>query len=284
VGALAIAKRRCFLSKPMTDEPPRAPDQDLFKECYRGRQRPLHHAAYMRMSKVLLALELCAKAGITLEGKEIFDYGFGAGTFFRYCPPNSRLFGVEIDPENVHDVQLMLRERGHPNAMLETIEIENWQAHPLLRRQYDVILCSHVLEHLPDPVGFLKTIRGCLRPTGCFLGLVPLNERVMDKHHVQRLNRAKIHGFAESAGLRVLVYLETDPWLYWAQSLFTREGALFHKVTQMLSLGLGVPATILGPAAWFRLGKIFAALTASKPTQAGFVLRLPSAGEAGSSK
>src|SRR5438105_4257037 len=81
-----------------------SPAQEDFLTCYRGRQTILHHIAYMRMSKVLLALHLCEGAGLSLENKSIFDYGFGAGTFFRYCPPSSRLFGVEMDPENVAGV------------------------------------------------------------------------------------------------------------------------------------------------------------------------------------
>jgi hypothetical protein len=62
----------------------------------------------MRMAKVLLALYICRKAGISLDRKSIFDYGFGAGTFFRYCPGSSRLSGVEIDPVNVEEVKNML--------------------------------------------------------------------------------------------------------------------------------------------------------------------------------
>ena len=176
----------------MSANPITVPSQDDFKECYRGRQSALHHAAYMRMAKVLLALHLCEQAGITLDGKDIFDYGFGAGTFFRYCPRGSRLFGVEMDVENVESVRAMLRERGFPEPDLRTIEIEHWQAHPLLERRYDVILCSHVLEHLPDPAMFLKSLRECLNGDGFFLGLVPINERLMDPHHVQPLNRRKI--------------------------------------------------------------------------------------------
>ena len=256
----------------MNVEPASIPAQDSFKECYRGRQGALHHAAYMRMAKVLLALHLCERAGITLEDKDILDYGFGAGTFYRYCPRGSRLFGVEIDPENVNAVRAMLAERGFVGADLQTIEIEHWEAHPLLKRKYDVILCSHVLEHLPNPAMFLKTLRECLNGDGVFLGLVPLNERIMDPHHVQRLDRAKIHAFAETAGLRMTTYIETDPWLYWLQPLFTRESGLVHKVAQFVSLALGVPATVLGPRAWFAVARIFAALTASKPTQAGFIL------------
>ena len=256
----------------MSANPISIPSQDDFKECYRGRQSALHHAAYMRMAKVLLALHLCGRAGIGLAGKDVFDYGFGAGTFFRYCPRGSRLFGVEMDPENVESVRAMLRERGFPEADLRTIEIEHWQAHPLLERTYDVILCSHVLEHLPDPAMFLKTLRECLNGDGLFLGLVPINERLMDPHHVQRLNRSKIEDLAQAAGLRVATYVETDPWLYWVQSAFAREGWAMHQFAQFVSLALGLPATLLGHRAWFALGKAFALLTASRPTQAGFIL------------
>ncbi len=112
------------------------------------------------MAKVRLALTLCRQAGVSLEGKEILDYGFGAGTFFRYCPPDSRLFGVEIDPQNVEAVQRMLRERGCERADLRTIDIEHWDSHALLDRQYDVILCSHVIKHLPDPVAAFLSGRG----------------------------------------------------------------------------------------------------------------------------
>lgn len=248
------------------------PSQDDFKECYRGRQSALHHAAYMRMAKVLLALHLCERAGIDLDGKDIFDYGFGAGTFFRYCPRGSRLFGVEMDAENVESVRAMLHERGFPEPDLRTIEIERWQAHPLLERKYDVILCSHVLEHLPDPAMFLKSLRECLKGDGFFLGLVPVNERLMDPHHVQRLNRRKIEDYAQAAGLRVATYVETDPWPYWVQPVFAGEGRAMHQLAQFVSLALGLPATLLGSRAWFSLGKVFALLTASKPTQAGFIL------------
>ncbi len=246
-------------------------DQSSFKECYRGRQSWLHHAAYLRMGKVLLALALCRRAGVRLAGQDILDYGFGAGTFFRYCPPDSRLFGVEIDPLNVEAVRAMLQERGVVGADLRVIEIESWNTHALLGRQYDVILCSHVLEHLPDPVTFLEKMRECLAPSGVFLGLVPLNERIMDPHHVQRLDREKIHAFNEAAGLRVRTYLEADPWLYWFQPLFTRESGTVHKVAQAVSIALGLPATLLGAEAWFAVSKVYAALSRSRPTQAAFL-------------
>ena len=60
--------------------------QEAFKTCYRGRAGQLFHAAYMRMGKVLFALHILRATGKRLTQKDIFDYGFGAGTFYRYCP------------------------------------------------------------------------------------------------------------------------------------------------------------------------------------------------------
>ena len=256
----------------MTANPLTTPTQDDFKECYRGRQSALHHTAYLRMAKVLLALHLCEKAGLSLEGKDIFDYGFGAGTFYRYCPVGSRLFGVEMDAENVEAVRAMLRERGVAGADLQTIEIERWQEHPLLGRTYDFILCSHVLEHLPDPVSFLRRMRECLHPSSAFMGLVPLNERTMDPHHVQAVDRAKVEEWARESGLRVTSYLEGDPWVYWVQPVFACNRGLMRGLALAISLGLGIPATLLGPRLWPRVGKLCALLTRSLPTQAAFIL------------
>jgi 2-polyprenyl-3-methyl-5-hydroxy-6-metoxy-1,4-benzoquinol methylase len=228
--------------------------------------------AYMRMAKVLLVFDLCERAGINLENKSIFDYGFGAGTFFRWCPPSSRLFGVEIDPGNVSAVQAMLEKRGILNADLQAIDMEYWLAHPLLKRSYDIVLCSHVLEHLPDPVSFLRRIRECMNPRGVLIGLVPINERKLDPHHVQRIDRNKIDEWAEAAGLQTRTYLEADPWLYWVQPVFASRNTTMRMLAQAISLCVGLAATAIGWRMWFRMGSLFSLITKSLPIQAAFVL------------
>lgn len=252
------------------DRPSAAPDQSAFLECYRGRQGALNHLAYMRMSKVLLTLELCRRAGLDLAGRDLFDYGFGAGTFFRYCPRDARLFGVEMDAENVDAVRAMLAARGQ-HAQLQTIDIARWTEHPLLARQYDYILCSHVLEHLSDPAGFVRRVAECLRPGGAFIGLVPIHERVMEPRHVQRLDEGKIRALGAAAGLRTTAYLEADPWLYWLQPIWTCETGWRHRLARALSFGIGLVATPLGPRLWDAAGRVFRPLTGSQFTQAAFV-------------
>jgi 2-polyprenyl-3-methyl-5-hydroxy-6-metoxy-1,4-benzoquinol methylase len=249
--------------------------QHLFQTVYRGRQNFLHHMAYMRMAKVLLTLQILEKAGLSLEGKSIFDYGFGAGTFFRYCPASARIFGVEMDAVNVSEVQDMLVRRGHKNACLSAIDPDSWEKHPLLQRQYDFFLCSHVLEHLADPPKFLRRIVPCLNESGVFVGLVPINERRTNPHHVRVVQREAIMTWLRESGLNLRCYLECDPWSYWVQPLFTydsgREHKLMHRLSQVVSLALGVPATLLGYRLWKSLSPSFAWCTRSQATQAAFI-------------
>jgi len=245
--------------------------QEIFESVYRKRQTVLHHMAYMRMAKVLLTLEILEKAGVGLDRKAIFDYGFGAGTFFRYCPTSARIAGVELDPVHVGDVQQKLQQRGFSSVRLQPIVIEQWEQHPLLQEQYDIFLCSHVLEHLPDPATFLCRIRNCIKSDGVFVGLVPLNERRLNLHHVQICDRAKIEGWLGQAGLKMRCYLESDPWLFWLQPFLAHDTGLRHILAQVFSLMLGVPATLLGHRVWQTLSPRWARLTGSKPTQAAFV-------------
>jgi 2-polyprenyl-3-methyl-5-hydroxy-6-metoxy-1,4-benzoquinol methylase len=230
--------------------------------------------AYMRMAKVLFLQRLIDEAGISLEHKRIFDYGFGAGTFFHVCPQSASLSGVELDPVAVQEVAASVRAAGFKRVDLQPLEIERWSEHPLLQdRQYDVIVCSHVLEHLPDPISYLRKMRDCLAPGGAFLALVPINERKPDPHHQLVVTRSVVDEWARESGFAIALYAEDDPWIYWSQPLFTFQHGLKHKLAQGISLALGVPATLLGYKRWFSVGRAVRAVTGSRPMQAGFVLR-----------
>ena len=232
--------------------------------------------AYMRMAKVLLAMHILEKAGVSLIHKSIFDYGFGAGTFFRYCPASAHIAGVEMDPENVSDAQENLKARGFASLRLESISISDWEAHPLLQQQYDLFLCSHVLEHLPDPVAFLRRIRTCIKPGGFLVGLLPINERYANPHHIHACDQATIQQWAAQSGMTICSYLESDPWLYRAQFLFVSDTGARHAIAQAVSLALGIPATLCGHRMWMALSRQCERITGWKPTQAAFIARCDS--------
>mgnify|MGYP003747811417 FL=1 len=246
--------------------------QAIFENVYRGRQSALHHLAYMRTSKVLLAMDALLRAGVELRASRVLDYGFGAGTFFRHCPREASLFGVETDRQTVREVEAMLRDRGFENMDLRPIDISDWERHPLLQKQYDVILCSHVLEHMDRPVDLLSALGRCMAPGGKLVCLVPINEIVMNPHHVQTVDRAAVEGWTREAGMVLYDYRESDHTFYPFQPLFAHDSGWRHRVARGVSLGFGLLSAGVGREVWLRMSSFLGRALGLKPCQAVFVL------------
>ncbi len=247
--------------------------QDLYHSVYRGRHTWLHHLSYMRVSKVMALLQMVKVHDIDLSNKAVFDYGFGAGTFFLHCPRTSALYGVELDAVNVDAVRSTLFEKGYSCAELAAGDECAWREHPLLSRQYDVIVISHVLEHLKEPEALLEKLMACLTDDGCLLGAVPINEPVRHDSHECTVDRDTVELWADRAEATLVDYVELDYATRWVLPVFELKGSFGRVAAQGLSLGLGLAATAFGRRAWFALTQAAGQLVGAKPGQAVFLMR-----------
>ncbi len=83
--------------------------------------------------------------------------------------------------------------------------------------KYDVVIFRHLLEHMPKPVDFLKTLKKVLMPTGIFVFEVPGVESYLKNgstgifsfQHVQYFSRASIARLVENADLQLLSCIES---------------------------------------------------------------------------
>lgn len=249
-------------------------DQEKFYSVYRGRQGGLFHLAYMRSAKVKAAKYLLERNGVRLEDCSVFDYGFGAGTFFRACATSCRIAGVEIDQQNVEAVRRMLVQRGFRHQDIRALDVADWHDHPLLRpgAGYDVVLVSHVLEHLDHPVELLRTLHSTLAPNGVVIGLLPTNEIRPDPDHKWICNRDLVSGWALGAKFVVADYAEIDHFVYYALPILQASGKVGRLLAQALSLMLGLAQATLPPSVWFSLGTLLKVVGA-RPGQIAFMLR-----------
>ena len=88
------------------------------------------------------------------------DYGCGNGAFVRALQqvfPEAEVLGTD---QHANAPALLSAQRYIPYAQL-----------PM--RNFDFILCRHVLEHTYDPVTFLRSLRSLLRPNGILAIEVP---------------------------------------------------------------------------------------------------------------
>lgn len=248
-----------------------AENQAPFRSCYRSRQRSWYHLSYLRLAKVRFVERLVAEGFLTLEGANVLDFSCGAGTFLRNCPPSARLHGTEIDHVNVDDVSNALISRG-VTADLRVCESSADLPNIWPNKTFDVILLSHVLEHVDGPTAMLADLSAMLSPSGKIICLVPINERNQDPKHITAFDRASLTATASAAGLKSIALTEDDPWLYWIIGHFYGESRLRRFFVQLTTLTFGTLTCVPGWKFWSRAGKVWAFLTASKPTQLAAVL------------
>lgn len=157
----------------------------------------------------------------------ILDVGAGEGTFLqtaRHLRPSAQLFAVDIDNYLDRDV------------LTETV---NFQACDLSRESlpyadatFDYVNCSHVLEHVPNPIDVLKQISRVLKPGGILyletpdtrwasLPRIPLLTSDSgtynfwdDPTHLRRYSRPSLRKGVEMAGLNSLTTFRARKWLH----------------------------------------------------------------------
>ena len=98
----------------------------------------------------------------------ILDAGCGTGLNLRHLPQGS--VGVDINPRNVE----LLRHRLPDHVVIEG-DVENL---PFADGSFGTVLCTEVIEHIPEPAAALAEYRRVLRPGGVLIGSVPARSLV----------------------------------------------------------------------------------------------------------
>jgi SAM-dependent methyltransferase len=99
------------------------------------------------------------------DGK-VIDVGCGGQPYRPLFPPCVEYVGIDIADANANF--------GYDTS--DTIYFDGGQW-PEQASDADLVLCTEVLEHVPNPAKFLERAYGALRPGGCLVGTVPFAAR-----------------------------------------------------------------------------------------------------------
>ena len=143
----------------------------------------------------------------------LMDIGCGDGSFLREMADRGwQVSGVDFDAEAV----ALSRARHHLEVRVGTVE--SLVANGL---KYDVVTASHVIEHVPDPIEFLRKCGQLLRPGGRIILRTPncesFGHRVYGRawrgleppRHLQLFTLSAISACARKAGLKTASYCTT---------------------------------------------------------------------------
>lgn len=132
----------------------------------------------------------------------LMDVGSGQGDFLRRAASRhiaERLVGLELSETGVR-----LSRAKVPDA--EFVQADLFHP-PQELREYaekaDIAVCSEVVEHVDDPVGFLRAVRSYLRPGGWLVLTVPGGPMsAFDRHigHRRHFNAESVAAVLKTAG------------------------------------------------------------------------------------
>jgi SAM-dependent methyltransferase len=98
----------------------------------------------------------------------ILDAGCGTGLNLRHLPAGST--GVDINPRNIELLQARLPQHR--------VLLGDFEDLPFAEGSFGTVLCTEVIEHIPDPSKALSEYRRVLQPGGMLIGSVPARSAI----------------------------------------------------------------------------------------------------------
>jgi len=164
---------------------------------------------YDPISKRDIARHGLRRAGLWPQGKRVLDIGFGFGLILFSMDRSNRIAGIELAASAVEFAREKARRSGYPEA--EFVQYGGSGPLPLPDGSYDLIVCSHVLEHVPDDVFLLREIGRLLAPGGKAFLNVPINEEhFADPNHVRKYTTESFRALLKREGFELQVEREAD--------------------------------------------------------------------------
>ncbi len=201
---------------------------------------------YGRLKSILARREARLLARHVPQNGRVVEIGCGNGQFLsvlHQVRPDITLAGVDIEDVGIAD---------RPGFTFYQGQLEELAIAPC---SFDAVYCSNLIEHVPDPLRFLRKCREILKPGGVIVGITPdhlsldryLFGRYWAGYHYPRhtfvFNHRNIRTILEAAGLEV-VGIE-GAHAYWYLSLANL--ALEHPGTGKRGLAFALITALFAP-------------------------------------
>jgi 2-polyprenyl-3-methyl-5-hydroxy-6-metoxy-1,4-benzoquinol methylase len=116
--------------------------------------------------------------------KRLLDVGCGTGEFISFMKEHGwNVTGLEVSEQAC----MIAKRKGLQVYSLTVDQLKH--SHPTLLKTFDAITLLHVLEHVPDPVGLLKSLRELLTTSGKIIIHVPNDFNELQLHAQRHLKK-----------------------------------------------------------------------------------------------
>ncbi len=227
---------------------------------------------YDMQIKKKLFLYAVKRAGIDQHRKKVLDIGFGSGDILFTFDPSCEIYGVDFSPHAVDSARQHAKKKGYRSARFIQLDLDSGML-PAENGCFDIVICSHVLEHVLDDHKVLGEIHRVLRDTGTAVILIPINEKPNeDPNHVRVYTTKDFLRQLETMGFRTRFVFEGEYVWHLLGWFFVRG---YHEripvFGAMVSGVVNVPLALMPFRVHLFLDKVFA-LLGYGPRQAVFCI------------
>ncbi len=103
------------------------------------------------------------------QGSRVLEFGCGTGVFAKYV---AETLGCEVTGVDISEEAIAVASTQLAHAVVADLEAKGWQK-KLPYREYDVIVCADVLEHLSSPERLLADAKALLADDGMLVFSLP---------------------------------------------------------------------------------------------------------------
>jgi SAM-dependent methyltransferase len=142
----------------------------------------------------------------------LLDLGCGAGTFVALMLRQGvHILGVDPSDKQIATARSLLEQLRLPADTVQVASVENLVQQ---KQTFQTIVLLDVLEHLPDPVQFLRSIHPLLSQDAILIITVPADPHLYDERdkmfgHILRYDPKTLSNQLNQAGYRL------ERWQYW---------------------------------------------------------------------
>lgn len=144
--------------------------------------------------------------------KNLFNYRFRKWKIAKHVPASGRILDIgsgtaPVSPDLTRTVVADLSEEAMRQVVCESKSVQSITAMTFDAASFDCVLCSEVLEHVPDDLLAISELRRVLRPGGVLVVTVPFQKRYWAEDdefvgHVRRYDPGELEQKLKAKGFQ----------------------------------------------------------------------------------
>ncbi|MBN1611048.1 MAG: class I SAM-dependent methyltransferase [Polyangiaceae bacterium] len=174
----------------------------IYDEAYRGEQRVRRWLRFDIRYRCRRLQEVLGSLRIDVARARVLDVGFGTGELLASFPVGCAITGAEISASAVERAHRSPRLSRHASRHFQLIPENGPEALP--RGPFDIVLSSHVLEHVDDDSRWLRALHQRVMPGGTVAVFVPIETPGYNPDHVRVYSLESLCALVESVGLQIV--------------------------------------------------------------------------------